>query len=75
MLEAKKSVSLTGESVIEGQRVIYLSANISENQEGSTSISQQINNRKLYSEHKEECREDIDAFTQKVRELEDSIIH
>ncbi|MBO0413235.1 hypothetical protein JZO81_19440 [Enterococcus hulanensis] len=73
MLETKQSISLTGESVVEGQRVIYMNANISEDQEGSASISQQISSRQLYNEHKDECRKDIDAFTKKVREIEDSL--
>ncbi|MGM0214976.1 hypothetical protein [Enterococcus sp. AZ109] len=72
MLKISKSIS--GESMIDEQRVVYMSATLSADQEGPASISQQINNRQLYNENKEECRSDIDEFTKQVREIEDSML-
>ncbi|EOH94852.1 hypothetical protein [Enterococcus pallens] len=71
----KISKSITGESMIGEERVIYMNATVSEDHEGPASISQQINNRQLYNENKEECRRDIDDFPKLVRETEDSLIN
>lgn len=73
MLQAKKSTTLSGESIIDGQRVIYLSAGINEDGEVTTGVSQQITNQELYLSNKTECRKDIDDFTKKLREIEDDL--
>lgn len=75
MLRVSKTTTVTGESTIDDKRVIYMNATISEESNGSANISQHVENRKLYSENKEECRKDIDEFTKQVRDAEDELIN
>ena len=73
MLEnTRKSVSLSGESKIDGQSVIYLSANIVTG-EGSSSINQSINDQDLYNANRSQCRKDVAAFQSLVYEAEDQL--
>ncbi|MBA4697844.1 MAG: hypothetical protein H2212_00275 [Ruminococcus sp.] len=72
MLKTNKSISLTGNSMINDKPVVYMSANVSTNG-GTTSHSSSIQDKALYEENKAECRDDITAFSQKVYEIEDSI--
>lgn len=73
-LETKKSVSLTGSSVIDGKQVIYLSANVSTDNAGNTSISQSVQDQSLYRANLEECRKDVDKFQNEVWKIEDGLI-
>ncbi|MGM0215471.1 hypothetical protein [Enterococcus sp. AZ109] len=72
-LKSTKSVMLSGSSEIDGQQVIYLSANVTTENAGNTTINLSVQNQELYKANKEECRKDIDEFTKKVREIEDTI--
>lgn len=72
MLKTNKSISLTGNSMINDKPVVYMSANVSTNG-GTTSHSSSIQDKVLYEENKAECRADIAAFSQIVYEIEDSI--
>lgn len=74
MLKTTKSVSLSGQSTIGDQQVVYLNANVSTETAGNTNISQTIQNQELYMEHRKECRTDIDAFQEQVREIEDGML-
>lgn len=73
-LEAKKSISITGESKINGQSVIYLSANVTTDSAGNTSINQTINNQELYRQNRVECRKDVEDFQDKVWTVEDDLL-
>lgn len=73
-LETKKSVILSGSSIINGEQVIYLSANVTTNASGDTSISQSIQNQTLYRANLKECRKDIDNFQTEVWKIEDGLI-
>lgn len=73
-LQTKKAVTLTGTSTIEGQQVVYLSANVTTDNVGNTSITQNIQNQSLYRPNREECRKDVDDFQAQVWEVEDSLI-
>ena len=73
-LETEKKTSLTGYSVIDGQQAVYLSANITTESAGNTSINQSITNQALYRANLTECRKDIDAFQNKVWAIEDEMI-
>lgn len=75
MLETKTtSITLRGVSsvtVAENQvQVVDMYASI--NEFGNSSISSSIINQELYDKNKTECRADMDAFTEKVREIEDA---
>ena len=75
MLETRKSVTLNGTSQIavkdNGNKVtvVSMSANIAE--DGNSNIVTTIINQDVYEANKEECRADMDAFTNVVREIED----
>lgn len=70
-LKTDQSISVTGHSMIEDMPVVFLSANISTESDGSTSVNQNIQNKELYKKNIIECRKDIDEFQQLVRQVED----
>lgn len=74
MLATDKKTSLTGTSTIEGQQAVYLSANITTETVGNTTINQSITNQELYRANLTECRKDISDFQSKVWEIEDEMI-
>lgn len=73
-LTITKSTSLQGQSVIDGQTVIYLSASISTENLGNSSVSQSIQNQELYAANKAACRADIAEFQDAVFEEEDALM-
>lgn len=73
-LTINKSTSLQGQSVIDGQTVIYLSASISTENLGNSSVSQSIKNQELYAANKAACRADIAEFQNAVFEEEDAMM-
>lgn len=73
-LKTTKSVALTGSSEIEGQQVIYLSANVTTDTAGNTNISQNIQNQELYRANRVECRKDIEDFQERVWSIEDGML-
>lgn len=77
MLKKTKSISLNGESTINGQLVARFSANISsDNVEGSNSNSfnTYIYNQELYEANHREVRKDMADFRQYVFDQEDELI-
>lgn len=73
-LETKKAISITGDSKINGQRVIYFSATVTTDSAGNTNINQQIENQTLYRQNREECRKDVEDFQGKVWAVEDDLL-
>ena len=73
-LKITKSTSLQGQSVVEGQTVIYLSASISTENLGNSTVSQSIQNQELYAANKAACRADIAEFQNAVFEEEDAMM-
>jgi len=74
MLKTTKSTSLTGTSTINDNQVIYLSANVTTESAGNTTINQSITDDKLYKANLAECRADVQAFQQAVWDIEDALI-
>ena len=74
MLKTNKSTTLSGYSEIDGQKVVSLNANITQENAGNTYISQNILNARLYSSNRAECREDVQAFQDKVWFIEDEFL-
>lgn len=72
MLKVTKSISLTGNSMIDDKPVVYMTANVS-TEGGTTSHSYSVQDKVLYEANKEQCRQDMAEFDQKVYETEDSI--
>ena len=73
-LVTKKSINLSGTSEINGQQVIYLSADVRRENVGNTSVTQSITNQDLYAKNLRECRKDVSAFQNMVWEIEDQIM-
>lgn len=73
MLKTEKSITLTGQVLIDNQQVAYLSASVSDTN-GSANVTKNITNPELYEMNKAECRADFKLFSEKVYEIEDSIM-
>ena len=74
-LEVKKSISLTGQSNINGQQAVYLNADVTTDSAGNTTINQSIVDQNLYRQNRVECRKDIDDFREKVWAVEDELLN
>ena len=74
-LVTEKKISITGDSKINGQRVIYFSATVTTDSAGNTNINQSIENQTLYRQNRDECRKDIDDFQNKVWAIEDNLLN
>lgn len=74
MLKTTKATELTGQSMVGGQQVIYLSANIKSESAGNSTINQSIQNDALYKANLKECRADVQAFQEAVWATEDAMI-
>ncbi|WP_029276313.1 hypothetical protein [Carnobacterium jeotgali] len=72
MLKTTKSITLNGNSEIDGQPVVNLSATIPDST-GVGNISQYIQNAELYEKNKAAVRKDIADFQAAVYEVEDEI--
>lgn len=72
MLKTTKSITLNGNSEIDGQPVVNLSATIPDST-GVGNISQYIQNAELYEKNKTAVRKDIADFQAAVYEVEDEI--
>lgn len=73
-LQTTKSVTLQGNSTVSGNQIVYLTANVTTESAGNTSITQNIQNQELYRTNLKECRGDINAFQEKVWAIEDSLL-
>lgn len=73
-LTVNKSTSLQGQSIIDGTVVVYLSANISGENAGNSSVSQSIQNQELYAANRVQCRQDITEFQDVVYATEDEFL-
>lgn len=75
MLNTKKSITLTGTVAVKDgdieKQVVYLNANISSDN-GNDNISQTIQDKALYTLHKEEIRNDVEKFTEQVYSIQDT---
>lgn len=74
MLKVNKNITLNGTSEIDGQVVVYMSANISTDGNSSANINKSIANQDLYTANKEAVREDMASFEKEVYKVEDEMI-
>lgn len=72
MLKLTKSITLNGNSEIDGQPVVNLSATIPDNT-GVGNINQYIQNAELYEKNKAAVRKDIADFQTTVYDVEDEM--
>ncbi len=69
MLKAKRSIKITANSMINGTRAMYMSADL--DPDGKVTSSTAIQNVELYEANKTECRADLAEFQQMVYDMED----
>lgn len=74
MLKVKQSITLTGQSEIDGQIVVYFNATINNENTGNSTVTQNIQNEELYKINKTQVRKDIASFQEKIYEIEDDIL-
>jgi len=72
MLKTSKSITLSGQSYIDGTQVANYSANI-DSEKGSSNINSSIINQVQYDGNKVAVRKDLADFTTKVYEVEDQL--
>lgn len=75
MLEIKTTtITLRGTSTVpvDDNQMIVVDMHATINENGHSSMSTNIMNQELYDNNKVACRADVDAFTAKVREIEDA---
>ena len=72
-LEIRKTISLTGESKVDGKAIVYFSANVSTDENSNTSFNQNIVEQELYQANRLACRKDATAFQNAVYDVEDQL--
>ena len=72
MLKTKSVLSINGESKIENQNVVYMTATINSDETG-TSISKTIVNKELYNANKDSIREEMNDFENYVYSMESTL--
>lgn len=73
-LKTTKSVSLNGQSMVNGAQAVFYSANVSTDGSNTTSINQSITDYEVYKANREECRADYEEFQQMVWKIEDELM-
>lgn len=73
MLKLVKSTTVVGQSYVDDDIAVYLSATINQESGGST-VNQAIQNKELYEKNKVACRKDIQEFQEYIYELEDQLV-
>lgn len=74
MLKTNKSITLVGQSVVEGQQVVYMSATISTDGGNSGTVTRSIQNKELYNANRVEVRADMDNFDKELYAIEDELV-
>lgn len=74
MLNTSKSITISGHSIIQGQVVAYMSANLSTDGNTNESLSKNIQNQSLYDANKEAVRKDMRDFEDLVYEEQDKLV-
>ena len=74
MLKTSKSITVTGQSLINGTQVAYMQATINTDGTSNGSITKNITNQELYNNNKADVRVDMDAFEEEVYEIEDGLV-
>lgn len=74
MLKTTKSITLVGQSTIEGQQVVYMSATISTDGGNNGTVTRCIQNKEIYDANKVEVRADMDAFDKQLYAIEDELM-
>ena len=73
MLNTNKTINISGNSVIDGQVVVYMNASLSTDGSTNENINKNINNQTLYEANKGEVRKDMRDFEDLVYEEQDKL--
>ena len=73
-LEIKNTSNYTGSITVDGVQVKTMSQSFDEKGHRNGSIGEYVMNKELYFENLEECRNQEDAFLEKMREVEDQAV-
>lgn len=73
-LTVKKSSTLSGESRIDNQIVMTMTAEISSDALGNSFVRTAVTNQELYALNRVKCRKDAADFQEKVYLIEDKFI-
>lgn len=73
MLKINKTININGNSEIDGQVVVYMSASISTDGNTNANINKNIANQELYNANKSQVRADMAEFEDEVYKVEDEL--
>lgn len=73
MLKTGKTVTITGNSIIDQQSVVYMSASLNTDGTSTENINKNIQNQELYSNNKEAVRKDMRDFEDLVFAEQDKL--
>ncbi len=68
----QEAVTLTGDSVVNGEVVVNFNCRVAENGIAGP-INQSIRNHDLYQEHRSKVRQDLQEFQSKIWDVEDRL--
>lgn len=69
----QEAVTLTGDSVVNDEVVVNFNCRVGENGIAG-SINQSIRNHDLFQQHRNQVRQDLQAFQAKIWEVEDRLM-
>ena len=73
MLNTNKTININGNSMIDGQVVVYMSASLSTDGSTNENINKNISNQSLYELNKTEVRKDMRDFEDLVYAEQDKL--
>ena len=73
MLNANKTITISGTSTIDGQTVVYMSASLSTDGTTQENINKVVQNQDLYNKNKEAIRKDMRNFEDAVYAEQDKL--
>ncbi|CEN74849.1 Uncharacterised protein [[Clostridium] sordellii] len=73
MLNANKTITISGTSTIDGQIVVYMSASLSTDGTTQENINKVVQNQDLYNKNKEAIRKDMRNFEDAVYAEQDKL--
>ena len=73
MLNANKTITISGTSTIDGQTVVYMSASLSTDGTTQENLSKTVQNQEVYNKNKEDIRKDMRDFEDLVYAEQDKL--
>lgn len=73
MLKTGRTITINGNSMIDGQLVVYMTASLSTDGTSNENINKNIQNQDLYSNNKESVRKDMRDFEDLVFAEQDKL--